>query len=243
MYILALDSSAKTASAALGCDRQIVASRTCEDGRRASETLLPMALDVLREGGITPAQVDAFAVTAGPGSFTGVRIAVSVAKGLAFPEDRPCVALSTLEVIAEALPYTDGILCAVMDARRNQVYNALFLRRQGVLCRLTPDSACSLEALGEQLRSVAQGAPVYLAGDGHELARAALQGQNLHLPRIPPAFCIQDARAACMVAARRVAAGCAVPSSSLHPVYLRRPQAERERAERLADQQDGNSVN
>ena len=126
MKILAVDSTAAAASAAVAEDEKTLAARYGDAGKTHSQVLLPMVLDACGEAGIAPKDADVFAVTVGPGSFTGVRIGVSCVKGIAFGTKKACVAVSTLEALAEGAGDFDGILCPVMDARRNEVYNALF---------------------------------------------------------------------------------------------------------------------
>ena len=137
MKILALESSAAACSAAL-CTHSV--------------TLLPMADDLLRRCGVTLEQVDVIAVAAGPGSFTGLRIGVAAAKGLAWPGNKPCAACSTLESMAWGLAHTGMEICPVMDARRKQVYNARFLGTGEGLERLAPDRAIALEELAAELK-------------------------------------------------------------------------------------------
>ena len=159
MKILALDSSATVATVALFEDGRLLAEFTLNNGNTHSETLLPMVEAVLKMYGETPDGIDVFAVTTGPGSFTGVRIGAATIKGLAFGTDKPCVEVSTLEAIAENLAFRDGLICPVMNARRSQVYTALFRSKDGVLTRLMEDSAISIEELDELLFGTTQKIP------------------------------------------------------------------------------------
>ena len=126
MYILSLDSTAIAATVALCDDEKLLSLTTVENGNTHSQTLLPMVEETLARFELCPADIALLACSAGPGSFTGVRIGVSTIKGLAFGTNIPCVGTSTLEALAQNLIGFDGILCPVMNARRNQVYNALF---------------------------------------------------------------------------------------------------------------------
>lgn len=231
MNILSLDSTAKTASAAMLTDGRVVAEFFVNNGKTHSEILLPMAEDVAARAHIPLPLVDYYAVTVGPGSFTGVRIGVATVKGLAFSLDERenCVPVSTLEAIAEGLSPLDGIYAPVMDARRNEVYNALFKMENGTLTRLTPDRAISLSALGEELLSLYRDTPIRLAGDGYAVAREALSHLPLSLPATPMALLYQSAASVGLCAARAIARGEAVTPTALAPTYLRLPQAERDR--------------
>ena len=127
MKILAFDSTAKVASVAVTEGEKTLAVYSIDNGLTQSELLLPMAEATLNSLRISFSDIDAYAVTVGPGSFTGVRIGVSLVKGLAFGKNKPCVDVSTLEALAENLKGSDGIIVPVMDARRAQVYTALFI--------------------------------------------------------------------------------------------------------------------
>ena len=151
MQILAFETSAKAVSVALVEDGALIGEYFQNSGQTHSRTLMQMAEDLLRNCDRTVADVDAVACAAGPGSFTGVRIGAAAAKGFAWGRELPCYGVSTLEAMIRAAAWADGIYCAAMDARRNQVYTALFSLRQGVFTRLMEDSAISLEALKEKL--------------------------------------------------------------------------------------------
>ena len=154
MRILAFESSAKAASVALTEDGRLVAEYFENSGLTHSRTLMQMAADLLRSCDVAPEGVDAVAVAAGPGSFTGVRIGVAAAKGFAWGREIPCFGVSTLEAMAFAAGRARGLLCAVMDARRGEVYNALFDAAPDGPVRRTPDRAISLAQLGEELKNI-----------------------------------------------------------------------------------------
>ena len=236
MKILALDSTAKAASAALAEDGKVLTAFTADNGLTHSEILLPMAEDVCARTGTALRDVDLYAVTVGPGSFTGVRIGVAAVKGLAFrmPEDgvRRCVAVSTLEALAQNLYPLDGIYAPVMDARRGEVYNALFTVRDGILTRLTPDRAISLEALADELLTSYKDIPVRLSGDGYDIAYARLSERGVALTPTPALLRLQNAASVALCAFRKAEVGETVSDRALAPVYLRLPQAERDRLEK-----------
>ena len=233
MKILALESSATAASVALCEDETLLAQAFLHTGLTHSQTLLPMARDLLKACGLTPAQVDLIAVAAGPGSFTGLRIGVATAKGLAWPEDKPCAPCSTLESMAWPLAHLEGrvIVCA-MDARRSQVYNALFLAAGEGLQRLTPDRAIGLDQLGEELKKVEK--EKIVVGDGARLCYNTLTEQGITLKMAPEHLRMQSAWGVARAALELVRSGGLVSGEELAPVYCRLSQAERERLEREA---------
>lgn len=231
--ILAVDTSAKSVSCALVRDGRVLASFFSNTGLTHSQTLLPMVEDLLRVADVTVEGLDAMAVNAGPGSFTGVRIGVAAVKGLAFTSDRPCVAVSTLESMAMNVPLNPGVaVCGVMDARCQQVYTALFtVDESGTLIRLWDDEAISIADLGEQLKKV--GKEIVLVGDGSELCYDTLKGVVNGLTLAPASVRLQNAVGTALVAERLYEQGVTVTAEELLPTYLRLPQAERELNARL----------
>ena len=227
MLILAFETSAKAASVALHDGAKLLAESYQNTGLTHSQTLMVMAEDMLKQCGYTAKDVTAVAVAAGPGSFTGVRIGVAAAKGLAWGLEKPCYGVSTLEAMATNFGRCDGILCACMDARRNQVYNALFRMENGEITRMTEDRAIALTELAAELAQM--DGPVYLVGDGSQVAKATL-GEGV----IAPAEHRMHQRAAgvALVAARQIRDGVAGDAETLQPNYLRLSQAEREKLER-----------
>ncbi len=212
---------------------KILALFTADNGLTHSEILLPMAENVCARAKTSLDDVDYYAVTVGPGSFTGVRIGVAAVKGLAFrmPESERanCVAVSTLEALAENLFPLDGIYAPVMDARRSEVYNALFRAENGALVRLTPDRAISLQDLAEEILSLAPQMPVRLVGDGYDIAFEALSEKGVPLLPTPALLRAQNAASVASCAFRKIVRGETVSDRILSPVYLRLPQAERDR--------------
>lgn len=232
MYILALDSTAATGAVALCQDRKLLASLTLNTGNTHSETLLPSVEAILSLCGLTADDIDLFACASGPGSFTGVRIGASTVKGMAFDKNKPCIGVSTLEALAYNLRGFDGILCPVMNARRSQVYNALFRVSDGNLMRLCPDRAISLSDLSAELTSY--GETVYLSGDGYDMTRAAFSDHRL--AETPEELIYQSGFSVAMCALRAYENGVRTTDTELVPTYLRLPQAERERLEKLNNQ-------
>ncbi|MBQ8849308.1 MAG: tRNA (adenosine(37)-N6)-threonylcarbamoyltransferase complex dimerization subunit type 1 TsaB [Clostridia bacterium] len=228
MKILALDSSATVATVALTEDEKLLAEFTLNNGNTHSETLLPMVETILKMYGESIDGIDAFAATTGPGSFTGVRIGAATVKGLAFGTEKPCIEVSTLEAIAENLAIRDGLICPVMNARRSQVYTALFRSEHGKLTRLMDDSALSISELDELLS--AYGEPVSFSGDGYAITTEALN-KTTALPT-PERLRHQSAASVAAVAYRKYLSGETVTDAELKVTYLRPSQAERTRLEK-----------
>ncbi len=231
--ILAIDTSAKPVSCALVQDDRLLGSFYSNTGLTHSQTLMPMIRNLLGISGITPDKLDAVAVNAGPGSFTGVRIGVSAVKGIAFTDNIPCISVSTLESMAHqvAVP-SDTVICCTMDARCQQVYSALFTKNEaGETLRLSDDEAISLADLKEKLLSVQK--PVVFVGDGSDLCYNAYRDTVPLLHLAPAAVRYQNAAATAAVAHRMFEAGQTISAEELLPVYLRLPQAERELNNRL----------
>lgn len=240
MKILALECSAKSCSAAVGDGERIISYFYSDGAQTHSVGLMPMAEAALVRASLTPADIDVFAVTAGPGSFTGVRIGVAAVKGLAFGRSTPCCAsVSALEAAAENLAGLDGIICATMDARRSQVYTACFEYADGCVRRITDDAALSLEELSKQLVKIGQGKKIHLCGDGYTVARTYLEAvDGIDLADTPAQLRLQNACGTALCAARAAEEGRLISPEALSPIYLRLPQAERERLER--EQNAGN---
>ena len=231
MLILAFETSAKAASVALMDDTKLLGEAYQNTGLTHSQTLMVMAEDVLKQCGKTAQDVTAVAVAAGPGSFTGVRIGVAAAKGFAWGREIPCFGISTLEAMAESLGIYEGYVCACMDARRSQVYNALFYVNKGAVERRSEDRAISLAELGEEL--VQLEGPIFLVGDGADLTHRTLGDKIEHLVLPPEHRKHQRAAGVAILAARQAAAGAAPSGGALTPNYLRLSQAEREKLERM----------
>ena len=228
MLILAFESSAKAASTALVKDGKLISQYSQCSGLTHSRTLLPMGEDMLKNAELKLSDVDLIAVAHGPGSFTGIRIGVSMVKGLAWAGDKACVGVSTLEALAWHGVALGGYVCPVMDARRNQVYNAIFRIEDGRPVRVTEDRPIALEELADEIRAL--NAPMFLVGDGAELTYKYLTQAGIECSIAPENLRWQSAWGVAMAAQDKTPG----TADDLLPVYLRLSQAERERAERLA---------
>ena len=228
MIILAIDSTAVSGSVAICKDERLLCQITLNIGNTHSETLLPMVEDALGVCGMTTDDVELFACDEGPGSFTGVRIGVATVKGLAFGTKKPCVGVSTLEALAYSLSGFEGVACPVMNARRGQVYNALFEVKNGEMTRLCEDRAISIEELEAEL--IALDKPVFLAGDGYDVT---LEGfKSFECKYTPEPMRYQSGYSVAQVALKKYREGLCQSDSELTATYLRLPQAERERLEK-----------
>ncbi len=227
MKLLALDSSAISAGCAVMDDGQIIAESFVKVGLTHSETLLPMVANTLANAKLTDQDIDCFAVSAGPGSFTGIRIGVAAVKGMAFPRNTPCIGVSTLEAIAwNCVGLRYGVICAAMDARRGQVYNALFHFEDGRLVRLCDDRAISIEELTDEL-SYEDGS-VLLVGDGAALCYKSMQERLSDVSLAPEHIRYQRGSGVAMAALRMYEEQGGQSPEALVPTYLRLSQAERE---------------
>lgn len=232
MKILAFDSTAKAASAAVCDDGRLLGLYNIDNGLTQSELLLPMAENLLASLKLSFSDIELLAAAVGPGSFTGVRIGVALVKGIAFGRNTPCVAVSTLEALAENISPLRGILVPVMDARRGQLYTAIF-KSDGVSCeRLTPDMAISTEELAEKLKEYS-GERIYLSGDGYTVAKRALSSFGVETENTPELLITENAYSCAKVAKRKYERGEFVSDIEYVPTYLRLPQAERERLEKI----------
>lgn len=226
MKILVLDSSAKSAACAIVTeDGKILAESFTNNGYTHSKTLMPMIDAMLQVVGMTAKDIDLYGVCNGPGSFTGIRIGVATVKGMAFVESKPCVGVSSLLAGACNADYFQGIICPVMDARCQQVYNALFDNSQLEMERLCPDRAIGIEELYSQLS--AQKKPVILVGDGAELCYNMFNhDKNIALALEGHRFIRGSSVASAVL--KQVNQGKLLTDEALMPVYLRPSQAERE---------------
>lgn len=230
MKIFACDSTAKTASVALCEDNTLLAEFTQNGGNTHSETLLPMTEVLLNSMKTDIDEIDVFAVSEGPGSFTGVRIGAATVKGFAHGKNKPCIGVSTLEALARNLAFGESkIVAPVMDARRGQFYTAKFAYKDGKLERLSEDSAMSYDEFLSDIRE--SGERIYLCGDGYLPARKLL-GDELSF-ETPEKLRYQSAYSVAQIAYEKFLDGDRTTAEELRPTYLRLPQAERDRLNKL----------
>lgn len=231
MRILAFETSAKAASVAILEEDKLLGESYLNCGQTHSRTLMKLAEELLSVCELTAEDITAVACAAGPGSFTGVRIGTAAAKGFAWGRELPCVGVSTLEAMAQQARLFEGIVCCAMDARRAQVYNAVFSCEGGILTRLTEDRAISLEELTESLKNEKK--PKIMVGDGAQLCYNTIGKTVSGCILAPEHIVMQRASGVALAARRLLLTGADFDGAALVPNYLRLSQAERERNERL----------
>lgn len=224
MKILALDSTAKTSTVAVLDNENLLGLYSVNIQNTHSETLLPMVKSLLESLRLTNDDIDAYAVSEGPGSFTGVRIGVATIKALAFGREKPCVGVSTIEALAENLEGFSGIVCPIMNARRGQVYTGAFLNGE----RFIDDTCMMLDDLIPML--IEKNEPIYFLGDGYELI---LNKEIANFKHTPEFLRYQNAYSVGKIAYKKIQNSEYVNDTDLRVEYLRKAQAEREREERL----------
>lgn len=224
MLILGIDTAAAPCCAAVyDTDKQqTLGSVVINNKLTHSVTLMPVVSDLLRNSGITTEDIDLFAVANGPGSFTGLRIGISAVKGMAFAASKPCAAVSTLEAMAYNVAVCDGIVCAAIDARCNQVYTATFLNDNGTVTRLTEEECLKADELAARLSEY--DGDIILVGDGAQLVKKAADEQGINTRLAPDPLRFQTGYGVCLAAmnAERIT------PEQLMPMYLKLPQAQRE---------------
>lgn len=233
MKILALDSSGLVASVALAEDDTLIAEYTIQYKKTHSQTLLPMLEEIRDMVELDLSTVDAIAVAAGPGSFTGLRIGSATAKGLAFAMEKPIVPVPTLEGLAYQMYGTDALVCPIMDARRSQVYTGIYEfveEKDGYdMCVIKEQCATAFDEIAEELNRL--GRKVIFLGDGVPVFKERMT-QVMQVPYVLAPAHRNRQSAACIAALGSVyyAQGRAVSGAEHVPEYLRLSQAERERA-------------
>ena len=231
MLILGIDTAAAPCCAAVyDTDKQqTLGSFVINNKLTHSVTLMPVVSDLLRNSGITTEDIDLFAVANGPGSFTGLRIGISAVKGMAFAASKPCAAVSTLEAMAYNVAMCDGVVCASIDARCNQVYTATFLNDNGTVTRLTDEECLKADELAARLSEY--DGDIILVGDGAQLVKKAADEQGINTRLAPDPLRFQTGYGVCLAAmnAERIA------PEQLMPMYLKLPQAQRELMAKNAD--------
>ena len=224
MKILAIETSAKAVSAAVAENGKILCAGYQDTGLTHSRTLMPIVEGILKNTDLAITEIDAIAVAVGPGSFTGIRIGVAAAKGLAFGADKPVIAVSTLAAMARNVAFCDGLLICAMDARRQQVYNALFDAKDGCLTRLSDDRAIALADLLAEIKDDPR--QKIVVGDGGRLCQSYLEANGVPCRLAPPHLLMQNAMSVALIAEELAAEGKLLTAQELEPVYLRPPHAD-----------------
>ena len=236
MKILSLECSASPASVCITENGKILSSAFINVKMTHSQTLLPMVKNCLDAASIKLDDIDAFAISSGPGSFTGIRIGIAAVKGLALKNNVPCVAVSTLEAMAQLFIDHNTLICAVMDARCNQVYNALFSVENGNITRLCEDRALLCDELTDELKNNYSDRNIIIVGDGADLFYSHLT-EDINVSLAPEHLKYQNAVGVAFAAQSAIQNGDTVSPAALLPKYLRLPQAERELKKKLNKQE------
>ena len=234
MKILALDSSGLVASVAVTEDDNLLGEYTINYKKTHSQTLLPMLDEVAKMIELDLKTVDAIAVSAGPGSFTGLRIGSATAKGLALALDKKIVSVPTVDALAYNIWNCTDVICPLMDARRQQTYTGLYTFEDGRMQTLLPQCVVQIEEIINKVNDM--GKPVVFLGDGVPVV-ADFIAQHCKVPyQYAPAHCNKQ-RAASVAALGAIlyGEGKAEPAAEHKPDYLRLSQAERERQEKERD--------
>ncbi len=227
MIVFGIDTCCMSATAALLSDDRLMAQVVLNNNKTHSQKIMPLIEFMLNQADIKASDIDCFAAAVGPGSFTGVRIGVATAKALSYATGKPCVAVSTLKALSYNVAEFDGIICPILDARRGQVYNALFKGKE----RLCKDRALSINELLDELENtdgkiifLGDGVPVFKDKINERLNGRAIfanLSQRMNL-----------ASSVAQIGYEELLVGNTIESGDLIPQYLRLSQAERERLEK-----------
>jgi tRNA threonylcarbamoyladenosine biosynthesis protein TsaB len=227
MIIFGVDSATRAGSAAVWQDGRLLAESYADVGLTHSETLMVLCDEVFRRAKLSPDEVDYYAVTSGPGSFTGLRIGMGTVKGLALATGKKCVAVSTLETLAWNVAPSDRTVVSVLDARRNRVYHAAFQVAEGFVNRQCEDGVVQVEAL----MAVHAGQRVVFIGDAAQMCYNTLR-DSLDCVLPPIGNRLPRAAALCAAARHKIEQGAVLTAGQLKPDYIQIPQAERELKQR-----------
>jgi len=230
MIILGLDTSGPACSVAVSKDGAILQEIVMNTALTHSETLMPAVEKALEGAGLSVRDADLISVIAGPGSFTGVRIGVCAARALAHAAGKKVVRVNSLHALAVGAPFVRGVVCPILDARRQQVYSAAFRYENGDMpVRILEDNALPLT---EFIKALPENEELYFTGDGVAVHENSIREMVGSRARFAPMHArILRASAACTIAEKNSEE--AMDASLLTPIYLRLPQAERERNERI----------
>ncbi len=231
MIILSVDTSSDVASAAITDDEKVIGEININTKKTHSQTIMPMIDSLLKQSELDISDIDLIAAANGPGSFTGLRIGVSAVKGLAHAAKIPVVGVSILEAMAYNLPFCEYYISPIMDARRQQVYNAVYKWKNGKLCEHKPPRALAVEELSEELAALDE--KTVFVGDGVRVHRDILTEKLGDKAIFAPVGAVgQRASGLCEPAKKLYEENKALSSYELKPFYLRKPQAERELEEK-----------
>ncbi len=228
MRILAVDTSTNVASAAILEDQVIIGEYNCNRGKTHSQRLMPMVQHLMETTGLSVNDIDAFSASIGPGSFTGLRIGVTTIKAMAFAAEKPVISVHTLDALAYNLPFTENLICPMIDARNNQVFTAIYRFIGDKLERLTDYMGIPVTELADILRKM-EGDTVFL-GDACNMHRDYFVSELGNRVKIaPPGTALAKASSVAILAGKAYSEGKLESCYDMVPFYLRKSQAERER--------------
>lgn len=227
MKILSVDTSSNVASVAITDDEKLICEITVNTKKTHSQTLMPMIDSALKQSELGIPDIDLIVSANGPGSFTGLRIGVSAVKGLAHAKDIPVVGVSILEAMAYDLPFCEYIISPIMDARRNQVYNALYEWKNDELMEVKEPRALSIEELANELLETDK--KVVFLGDGVSVHKEFIKEKMGDRAVFAPVSASEQRASGLAAAAKNKKR---ISCYELAPIYLRKPQAERELEEK-----------
>lgn len=231
MKILSVDTSSNVASVAICDDEKLICEITVNNKKTHSQTLMPMIDSALKQSDLEISDIELIASANGPGSFTGLRIGVSAVKGLAHAKNIPVVGVSILKAMAYNLPFCEYVISPIMDARRNQVYNAVYEWQYGELLEIQAPRALSIDELIDELMKLDK--KVVFLGDGVDVHKAYIKEKMADKALFAPVSAKEQRASGLAVVAKKIFdEGKAISCYELAPIYLRKPQAERELEER-----------
>lgn len=231
MKILALDTTGNVSSVALIDDEKLIGEYTINYKMTHSQTIMPMIDEIVKMTELDLKDIDYIACSQGPGSFTGLRIGAATAKGLALGLNKKIVPVPTLDALAYNIFETDKIICPIMDARRSQVYTALYMWNDGVLENITGHMATTIDDIIARADEFEMG--VIFLGDGVPVHKEKLSKYDNFI-LAPQSLNMQKASSVASLGFQIAKEGGAIDGSEFTPIYLRKPQAERELLEKQA---------
>ena len=226
MKILAIDTSTLVAAAAVMENDKLLGEFVISHKKTHSQKLLPIVEKIMSELELTPKEIDVFAASIGPGSFTGLRIGVTTIKAMAFAANKPVVSVPTLDALAYNIPMSDSMVCPIIDARNNQVYTAIYTWEEKGQKRVTDYIGVPVSELVELIRQ--RNKKVIFVGDGVEIHKAYLSTQLEDCEFAPGSLLLQRASSVASIAYLKAQEGLLESSFEMAPFYLRKSQAERE---------------
>jgi len=227
MRILAVDTSSLVAAVAVIDNERLLGEYILNHKKTHSQKLMPMIKELMDNLELTPKDIDVFAASSGPGSFTGLRIGITTVKALAYAVNKPVVSVPTLDALAFNMPVADSLVCPIMDARNNQVFTAVYKWEKGIPVNITEYMGVPINELVQLIKGKNQ--KVVFLGDAVEIHRDFLKEElNENCEFAPGNLMLQRASSVAQLALVKASSGMMESSFDMVPFYLRKSQAERE---------------